>query len=94
MKILASDLTQPLNDLLFIVCLGNGAINFFIAWMFTKAFHPAIAVPFVLFLIWSDRMRVENPTLMFTALGFMGAAGGCWWGLSQKSKESDDSTKK
>jgi hypothetical protein len=91
MNILASDVTQSLNDVAFLLCLANGAINFFISRGFCKEFHPVAGVIFVMILILSDQLRIENPTLMFTTLGLMGSVGGGWLGLSQKKNKPADS---
>lgn len=85
MKILASDVSQSLNDLAFLLSLGNGAINFGISYTMARAMHPAFSICLVIFLIWSDRLRVENPSLMFSFICSMGAIGGLLLGLKNKA---------
>ncbi len=89
MRFLADDLTRGLNDLHFLLSLGNGAVNFFICWSFSKALHPGFAVAFALFLIWSDRIRSEDPSLMFLVLGAAGSIWGLVLGIKSKAREDD-----
>ncbi len=87
MNILASDVARSLNDVAFLLCLGNGAVNFYISRLVCKEFHPVAGGIFVIILILSDQLRIENPTLMFTTLGLVGSVGGGWLGLSQKKNK-------
>lgn len=88
MRFLADDLTRGLNDLHFLLSLGNGAVNFFICWALSKDFHPAVTIPFTLFLIWSDRIRAEDPSLMFLVLGAAGSISGMVLGMKSKAREA------
>lgn len=89
MRFLADDLTKGLNDLHFLLALGNGAVNFFICWSFSKAFHPGVAIALTVFLIWSDRIRSDDPSLMFLVLGAAGSIWGMILGVKSKAREDD-----